>query len=307
MKKTFLAILMALMLVVTAALPVAGADGLGDRLSHLKDTIKSAIGGKEESGSEYAVEKLVKKLVGMIEEKCRENGIDASQVLDQLLPMFTDENGKVDLSALTSLIGMFTSGGADSEEDPMAELDFSEGSYLGQVFRRDDMIREYVAEEYKDLLETGDVQIITMITVPHEEDELRYVLGYFSLANYRAEGKDLKFMNYAGNVEYLAFAGEDGANLTLAEAIPAEEGVNYSASVDALCEKYGRDRKDFDWDIDEMHKAWEETYRMVDFLEDHPEYERIEYMGEMKTLEEMQQIYDDYFDQVMEAAFAQAE
>ena len=307
MKKSLLALLTALILVFTFAVPVADAGGFRDRFADLKNRIQSAYGSKEENNSEYVVEKLVKKLMGLVEDKCRENGIEPSQILDQLLAQFTDESGNIDVSALTSLIGLFTSGEKDTGTESSEEFVIPAGSYIEQMFRRDDIIRLHVADEYKDLLEAGDVQIITLIIAPHAEDDLRYALGYFSLSNYTADGKDLKFKNYAGNVEYLEFAVDDDKNFELVEVIPAEEGENYSSSIDALCEKYGEDRKSFDYRTDEMHREWERLYDMISCLEDHPEYERIEFNGEMKTLDELQTINDDLFDAIMESAFASAE
>lgn len=308
MKKALLALLTALTLVFTVAAPVAGADGFREKLTDLKNKIQSAYGSGEEDNNKYVVEKLVKKLVGLVEEKCREKNIEPSQVLDQLAVQFTDENGNIDVSVLTSLIGRIASGetntGTESSEE---EVVIPAGSFVEQMFRRDDMIRQHVADEYKDTLEAGDAQLISMITAPHKEDELRYVLGYFSLSNFTADGKDLKLKNYAGNVEYMEFAVDDDMNFELVEVIQAEEGENYNASVDALCAKFGEERKSFDYRIDEQHRDWEELYVMMSYLEDHPEYERIEFGGELKTLDELRAIDDALFDAIMESAFALAE
>ena len=307
MKKTMLALLMALILVFTMAVPAANAGGLRDRLTDLKTKIQSAYGSKEENSGEHVAEKLVKKLISLVEDKCRENNIEPSQILDQLLAKFTDEKGSMDLSALTSLIGLLSPGETDTGAEESEEIVIPAGSYIEKMFKRDDMIRQHVAEEYQDTLEAGDVQVITIIIAPHTEDELRYALGYYSLSNYTADGKDLKFKNYAGNVEYLEYAVDDDMNFELVEAISAEEGENYSASVDALCEKYGEDRESFDYRTDEKHREWEELFDMISCLEDHPEYERMEFKGEMKTVDELQALYDDLFDVIMEEAFAMGE
>ena len=307
MKKSWVALLIAFILVFTMAVPVAGADGLRDRLSDLKNKLQSAYGSKEESRDKYVAEKLIKKLADLVEEKVREKGIEPSQILDQLMAQFTDENGNMDLSALNALVGLFASGETNADAGSSEEFEIPAGSYVEQMFRRDDMIRQHVADEYKDTLDAGDVQLITLITAPEPGDDLRYALGYFSISNYTAEGKDLKLKNYAGNVEYLEFTVDEDNQFELVEVIQAEEGEDYNDSVDALCLKFGEDRKIFDYRIDEQHREWEEIYRLISFLEDHPEYERAEFGGEMKTLEELQTIDDELFNDIMESAFAMEE
>ena len=156
MKKSLLALLMAFVLVITFAVPASGAGKFRDKLSELKDKIQSAYGSEEENQEEYVLERLVMKLIGLVEEQCRENGVDPSQLLEQLLAQFTDEDGNFDVSTLLFLIEMLTSGETDLEAEPSEELDIPAGSYLEQMFRRDDMIRQHVADEYQDTLGAGD-------------------------------------------------------------------------------------------------------------------------------------------------------
>ena len=305
MKKSILALLMALVLVVSIAAP-AGADGFMDKIRNLKDKIVSAISGEEKKDEEnqYAVEKTVKKLLKNVENKCKELGVEPEAALEQVMGLITNEEGKVDLSKALSLISMLKPGdaGAGTEEEEIPT-----GGYIEMIRNRGPVLQEYIKNEYKDTLEAGDVQIVCYVTSSNEDDDLRFALGYFWLTNYTADGKDLKFKNSIGNAEYLIFDTDDDLKFTLIEATSAAEGEEYSASVDAMCEKHKVSREQFDHDTSELQRDWEEAGALMYFLEDHPEYERIEYKGELKNHDEMEEIYDNIFIAIMDEAFAAME
>lgn len=90
-------------------------------------------------------------------------------------------------------------------------------------------------------------------------------------------GGNLKQKDYAQAVEYMAFDRDEELNFTVTEIVPAEEGENYSASIDALCERLGTVRESFDNAINPDEITWAETYDKYELLEAHPEYERMEY------------------------------
>ena len=256
-------------------------------------------------------ESLVKKLIEYVEEKCKEKGIGPAEAIEQIMGLIANEEGEVDLSTVVSLIGLFNGGGkdagAEAPEAPEAGEETGEavqGPYITMLRNREAVLQQYIIDEYKDALEPGDVQMVCYTSISNEDEDLRYVLGFFSLSNYTAEGKDLKLKNYMGNVEYLVFDMDEEFNFTLAEACQAEEGDEYSSSIDALCEKLHVSREDFDFANSALERDWEEATRMMYFLENHPEYERIEYYGELKTYDEMVQISDDLFGKIMEESFA---
>ena len=90
MKKS-MALFVALILAFACAVSAADAGGIGDRLEKLRTRIGTAVAGNEDSGDQFVVEKLVRKLVDNIAEKCRENGVDPEEVLDQVMGLITDE------------------------------------------------------------------------------------------------------------------------------------------------------------------------------------------------------------------------
>ena len=320
MKKSLIALLMSLVLVVTLAAP-ASAGGLLDKFKTLKEKIESAIAGEEETEPEpeaepkaepeaeteddedkYAVEKAVKKLLIYVEDQCKANGIEPEEALDMVMTMVTDKDGNLDLSSVLGLIGMFVGGEGMTAE--AGEEEIAGGGYIEMLRNRAPVLKEYIINEHADALEPGDVQLVSYPTVNNDEDDPRYVLGYFTLLNFTAEGRDLKFKNSASSVEYLVFETDENLQFTLAQAYRAEDGEKYSESVDKLCEMHKVTREKFNDSTSETQKDWDETATLMYFLQDNPDYDRIEYKGELKTYDEMSAIYDEIFDQIMEEAFA---
>ena len=295
MKRTLLAVLMVFVLMFTMAVPAAGAAGILDKVRNLKEKVETAVTGDEGPGEKYTVEKLVQKLLGYVEDKCRENNIEPEEAFEQVMGLITDEEGNIDLSTVLSLIGMFSG-------------ESSEGStYMEEMNNRNETIHAYTIDRFKDTLEPGDVQVIGMLSILNEDFDTHKTIAWISLANYTVEGSDLKLKNYASSVEYLEFEVDENLNFTVSEAVPAEEGENYSASVDALCERLGVSREKFDHDFNRIEIEWEETYQMMDLMEQHPEYERIEYQGEMKTADEIAAINETLMDEGFAIDFADAE
>ena len=114
--------------------------------------------------------------------------------------------------------------------------------------------------------------------------------------NFTADGKDLKLKNFAGNVEYLILMQIDEAAFEVVDSIQAEEGDGYAGSIAALCEKYGITTEKFGITTEEFDKYMEkkDSYDALNadnFFFDHPECERIEFQGELKTEEEMDEIF----------------
>ena len=306
MKKSFLALLMALVLVISMVAP-ASADGFVDKMRNLKDKIVSAVSGGEKKDDEeqYAIEKMVQKLLTGVKDKCKEVGAEAEAALENVMAMITDEEGKVDVAKVISLLGLFSSDETGMEMG--AEEEIPTGGYIEMLRNRGAVLQEYILNEYKDTLEPGDVQLVSYVTCSNEDDDPRFTLGYFFLMNYTLDGKDLKFKNSAGNVEYLVFDMDENLKFTLIEATPAAEGEGYSASVDAMCEKHKVTRAQFDHDTSDLQIEWEKAGTLMYFLVNHPEYERIEFNGEMKNQAEMEEIYENLFVAVMDESFASME
>ena len=308
MKKTICGLLVAIMLVVTLAIPMASAEQAEeDRFGFgsLEAIIKSLFPNDGEGDpKEYSLENTVKDILISIQDKAAEKGVEIEDLLDEWLGKIKNEIGEIDLESIGSLIGDFFGFGSESDDEEVTLEEFRNSPYILEREARDAAVDAYIIDEYKDTLEPGDVQIVIKTYATNAEDDPLYNLGYFMLINFTAEGTDLKFKNSAANTEYLAFEKNEAGEYILIEAIPAEEGEGYADSVTALCEKFGITADSFYDEISQMNIDYYKSSELLYFLQNHPEYERIEYQGELKTLDEMQQVFDDALTVIFSTAFA---
>ena len=295
MKKTLMTLLLVFTLLLTFAVPTVLAEdaaSAGTGLDAILDQIRAAIG--EESFSEYMVEKTVKKLLISLQKEADTRGVPVEELLDSAVSRLMNEDGSFDvLSLLGSLMSgdLFgsseTADEEDKDDDSMEEL--LNLPYFTERALRDTAVDAYVIDEYKDSLEAGDVQFVFKVYVENEEGDPQYNLGYFELRNYKADGADLKLANSASRIEYLAFDKNETGEYVLTEAIGTEDGNRYESSLEVLLDKFGVTRESMESQL--ADKDYYITGDIVSYLEKHPEYERIEYNGEMKALEEMRELY----------------
>ena len=305
MKKTLMSLALVFVLVLTLLSPAAMAEdaaAAGTGLDELMDQFITLTG--EDVSGNYLLENAVKKLLIYIQEKAEEQNISVEELLDTFVAGLKDENGKFDSSKLLGLLmsGFGSSSGSADEEEGMTAEEVRNLPYFKEREFRDDAVGAHVIDEYRDSLETGDVQLVFKAYVMNAEDDPLYNLGYFELHNFKADGTDLKLMSIASSIEYLAFEKNEAGEYVLAEAIRAEEGDGFEASLGALLEKYGASREQLESQI--ANKNYYITGDMMVYLENHPEYERIEYNGELRTLDEMQGLFqeaeDAMWDNVLE-------
>ena len=164
---------------------------------------------------------------------------------------------------------------------------------------RNAAIEAYILDEYRDLLEAGDVQIVCIgsgIDDMKEDGTYQY-LRNFSLTNYTVDGTALKMKNYANNVELLYLAKDADGTYRVTEAVQAEEGEKYEASIAAMSEKYGTEKETVVINLKRKESA--ELYQTANFLRQHDEYDRAEYQGQYKTADELEALGDAAFEEAL--------
>ena len=207
----------------------------------------------------------------------------------------TDGSGAADL--IGGILGSLTGDGTDagSSFDKLIEEYYASPEYQ-DFLARDEALKVYLNEEYQDLLEAGDVQIISKnVVTGSEEGDPNVRLGYYGLANYTVDGTDLKLKNFVGNTELLTYAKQDDGTFKVVDAVVADEGEKAEASIEKMLETVGLTMDDYNTSM--SMNTWSGLYDMVAFLDAHPEYERIEFQGELKMRDEL----DDLADAEMEA------
>ncbi len=240
-----------------------------------------------EEEKSYTLEHLVSKLNIYVKDYCEENNIDPSEALSQVIGMITNEEGGISLDAVLSLLSMFSG-------------EFGSNSYITEIDNEKAAVDVYYLAKYQDEIAEGDVPIVFDTGVINSDIGPTKTIVYLRLVVYTPDGADLKQKFFADSVELLTFDEDEELNFTLAEAIAAEPGDDLEANITALCEQMGITYDAFYVYYDPVEIDWGWTYHLEEFLEANPQYERIEYEGELKTLDEIMQICSDYLDLSME-------
>ncbi len=277
MYKKVLAILLAGAMVLPTALPVMAA------------------GSEAAAAESEAVEAEADDSVTAIGDDA-----DVKEALESgLADRVQDEEGTFDPDKRTELMGTLF-GPDEVKENP----DYEHGTEEEDAFFNalNAAIDQHLVEEMAESLEAGDETVIsrTIADLDFLEDGTIRLLGYFSVTNFDKDKdcpEDLLVKNFAGQPELMSVAGKDGA-FAVADFVTAEDGEDYADSVRAMCRDTDLDPADFYETL-----ALSDVNYLTDlylFMEAHPEYDHIEYMGEMLTMEELVSALDDEFDTYLE-------
>ncbi len=220
----------------------------------------------------------VEELRETIDEIAGEMGISAEEALQVLSGALSGEDGSLNLGTLLQLgAGMMQNG--DAVSDWAAFDDFASSAF--------DVARAYVAEQNAPYLEEGDVQTIIFETAyPGVMDDGSYKLfGTICEVNFTAEGTDLKEKNSAVDTMLLTYEKTEDGTYQVIDVKKAEDGEGFEASLNAMCEEVGI-TSDFYYNTMGLADiSYLEGLR--DCLQEHTDYERVEYMGELCTLDDL--------------------
>ena len=265
-----------------------GEDGgLSSLLSSLFSDAKESEGG--------GLSSLLSGLFGSSDENAEGGGgAKLLSLLGGLLGSGDSQSEGIGDEELYSLLGMlFGEGEGDNEDfdlDSFLEAYRSSPEYL-EYLGRLDALTVHLNEEYA-TLEKGDVQIVTWSPILNfENEDPNFELGYYSVSNFVADGVNLKLVSYGGNMELLTYAPQEDGTFMIVEAIAAEEGEGFEDSVRSMCDAFGVPFEDY---IEHKNSGidFDEMWDLLTFLEENPEYERIEYKGELLTAEELDALTD---------------
>lgn len=213
--------------------------------------------------------------------------------LEGLLDEITDEKGSFDPEKMRGLIGMLF---GPSAEDSAAPDEFS--SPLEAFAPIEEAIDLHTLDATADSLEEGDETIFSHViaSIDFHEDDTIHMLGYFTIMNFDKDEEcpdDLVMKNGAGTAELLTLTKNEDGTYEVTDCMSAEDGEGYADSIKQMCE-------DIDTDPETFYEALALSDLMYlcdlhDFMEAHPEYDHIEYMGELNTLDDLHEEIDDEF------------
>ena len=277
------------------------------------------IGGLLSSLSDRLPEKVnVGGALRTVGEILEDAGSAANQGLQSVADKITDEDGAIDwqkvensaeelFDNLTGGLSIGNTGGGAGEGETEQDLDALMADILAPYERADAVMFDYVAERNAEFMDAGDVQIFSKIpgyVGDPEADEFK-VLGDFTQVNYVIDGDHMNMISAATDTLLLTLTkGEDGT-YTVTDEKHAEDGENYAASLEAMCEEVGISVDDVR--VASELGAYNDADALVKYLNEHPEIATAEYQGEQMTAEELKALSDGYTSDLMDAIFEETE
>ena len=224
-----------------------------------------------------------------------------SRVIEEIVEK--SESGSVDFDEESLqkfagvLLGRFIGGEEDGDAD---EFEFDSLDALIQAasdIRETE--KEYIKEHNSGLMENGDVQIVAA-DIYHEDDyeqeEIRLLCNMIQ-NNYRMdEENQLRFVDSAEDVVLFTHENNPEGKYPVKDAVFAEKGDHYLSSVEALFNETGESVDTLEQDL-ELSRILV-LYDLKDYLEKHPEVKGIEYEGEIRTAEELDDIWSARLDEL---------
>lgn len=247
----------------------------------------------------------IDEMVGTSREQMGQADQEIRQVLDEVAEKA--QNDSIDPNVQQDTLEEYAEallerilGSADFEKDdplPFASLDEYLEVYDGIKNLEDDYIRERNAGS----MEAGDVQIVASNSLADEEideDQARR-LACVIQNNYRIdEENQLRLVSSSEDVVLFTHQKDQDGNYLVTDAEFAEKGENYDSSIQALNLK-------MDDPSDELQEDLEASrimvaYDLKEYLEEHPEVKGIEFEGEIRTAEELDEIMIDRLSKLYE-------
>ena len=224
----------------------------------------------------------------------------------------TGATGETSDADILSLLGGLL-GGSEGEGEGTEDIDLD--SFL-ESFKLSEEYQEYVARyaaiqehlnlEHAEGLPAGDEQVMSLSEIydSNVPDNPDVIFGLFTLMNYKKseDGKELKALNSAGSVEILTLEKQEDGTFRVLEAATARD-EDFEADLKVLCETYGTTTASY-----EEAKKWQIFDLVADlysFMAGHPEYEKIEFQGEMLSAEDLDKMMEQTYNE-LEASMAAA-
>ena len=297
MKKILSLILaIAMLLTVIPAVAENGTEEKGGLQSLLDGLGESGDGNSGDAGS------LLSGL-GSLLGGGNGDGTNLSAMLKNLLQ-------KAGKALLGSLLGGSTGNGAEGggeEPDWDALLAaYKESDEYKDALGRWNALALHLNEVFPGLA-AGDEQVIAMSEVfKLGESDPNVEFGWYVLANYRKSenGKNLTLVSAGGAVELITYEKQEYGTFKVASAITALDGSSmFESMVKGMCDRYGVTYEDY---ISAMKwQEFNEVSFLLEFMSDHPEYERIEYKGAMVTAKELDEMQNKMYEETAAALEAE--
>ena len=205
--------------------------------------------------------------------------------LEGILGYVTDESGTLEPDQVRELIGLLFGKYKDGDA---AFFDKNYSSAAETFVPIEEAIDLHMLDSTADSLEAGDETIFSNLIATfdrNDDDDTLRVFGNFVIMNFDSDPDCPD--------DLLTLAQKEDGTYEVTDCIEEEEGEGFSDSIRKMCE-------DIDLDPDRFYESLAlnnlfYVCNLHDFMEAHPEYDHIEYMGEMKTLDDLHEMMEEEF------------
>ena len=228
-------------------------------------------------------------MVSVANEQLNQAGTEIKGVLDEIIEKARSGAEGFSVDSLKEyageFLGQFMGGG-----------DYGLGG-LEELFRILDSIRgaeeQYILDRNAGLMDPADVQILSNASLyqdDFDQDEIR-IMASMIQNNYKKDDEGrLLFVSAADDIVLFTHRKDEDGNYPVMDALFAEDGEGYMASIEAMCGEVGEP-------VDECMESIEfdrvsVLYDLVQYLDEHPEIKGIEYEGEIRTAEELDELWN---------------
>jgi hypothetical protein len=138
--------------------------------------------------------------------------------------------------------------------------------------------------------EDGDVRLLSPMYAKTRllEDGTALVLCDVTMMNFTENGTDLALLNGATRTHLLTVRPDADGQYEVTDVETAEEGKEYTESVEFMCTEAEIEPSEF-FELQSSMSEMTLVGYLMTFLQEHSEYERIEYMGELATESDLQE------------------
>ena len=235
----------------------------------------------------------VNGMLDTAKEQLGQAGAEVSGVLDAVVDAVKNEAGSLDAETLKEYAGdilsHFTGDNTDwAAMDEMIEI-------YGRVRESEEA---FMLEHNSDFLDPGDVQIISNSNIYMDQFDGDEIRGMACMTQYNYtmdEQNQLHFLCGAQDVVLFRHQNDGEAGYPVTEAVFAEDGENYMPSIEAMCSETGESLDECLEDIEFADAMM--VYDLETYLENHPEVAGIEYDGEIRTAEELDELWIEKFNE----------
>ena len=241
--------------------------------------------GENGALSQYLPEGVdLNDLADVLQQKAGEVNSGIAESLNSIVDAVTDEEGNLDKEKLEQsadfLLGML---GLSEDMGSFDDMDAMLQRY-GQIY---DTIEQYVKAENAAFMEDGDENLLMMPAFlrNEKEDGSVWYVANFCQENFTAQGTNLVLKCASSVTAQVAVEEKEDGSFEVVSFKPILDENNFEAELQAMCEEAGIDFDDYMRDL--PMAAGMRYMDMQTFLDEHPEYDRIECDGEMCTAEEL--------------------